>query len=191
MDRSQRFSLYLKIAFGALLAMTGVGARAQVSGLDLLPLSEAFRLEVSRPNAEQVRISWAIAEGYYLYRQRLGFDPAPAKVREGFILPPGIVKQDPFFGETEIYRHYIEFELPLQESAATLGRISLRIVSQGCADIGVCFPPEARHVELAVGETAIPEASDPFAPIGAAPPADLLFPSSPKFSKPPEKGLSP
>jgi thiol:disulfide interchange protein DsbD len=191
MDRRQRLSLRLSVTFGVVLAIVSLGARAQVGGVDLLPLSEAFRLEVSRPTAERLRVSWTIAEGYYLYRHRFGFEAAPAKLRDGIRLPPGIPKQDPFFGETEIYRHQIAFELALEKSAATLDRVSLRVVSQGCADIGICFPPEARNVNLAVGETATPKAGDPFAPIGKKRPADLLFPSSPDRSQQPMSGNSP
>lgn len=192
MDRRQHFRLPLSIACGALVTLCGlVGARAQVSSVDLLPLSEAFRLEVSRPAAERVRVSWTIAEGYYLYRHRFRFDAAPAEIENGFTLPPGIVKQDPFFGETEIYRHYVVFELPLRQSAATLGRISLRVVSQGCADIGICFPPEARSVDLAVGESALPKATDPFSPTGTKPPAETSLPSTPERAEPPATGRSP
>jgi thiol:disulfide interchange protein DsbD len=176
----------MRITFGVVLAMAAIGTRAQVAGDELLSLSEAFRLEVSRPRAEQLRIRWTIADGYYLYRHRFRFEVAPAEVRDGFALPPGIVKHDPFFGETQIYRHSVAFDLPLQESAAGLDRISLRVVSQGCADVGICFPPEARTVDLAIGETANPEASDPFAPVAAEQSADVLFPFSPR---PP--GLSP
>lgn len=182
MDPRQRFLTGLSAAFGIALAAASFALPAQISERDLLPMSEAFRLEVSRPKAEQVRVSWTIAEGYYLYRERFRFDAAPAKIRDGFSLPPGILKQDPFFGETQIYRHHITFELPLDNSAATMDRISLKVVSQGCADLGICFPPEARTADLSVGETAIPKAGDPFAPVGGEPPADLLLPVSPPRS---------
>ena len=191
MDRRQRFDLWLSLTFGAVLAAASLGTRAQVAADELLPLSEAFRLEVSRPQAEQLRVRWIIAEGYYLYRHRFRFEAAPVKIRDGFTLPPGIVKQDPFFGETQIYRHSVEFQLPLDESAASLDRISLRVVSQGCADVGICFPPEARIVELAVGETAVPEAADPFAPVAAEKPADSLLPPDPYQSSPSPTASSP
>lgn len=192
MDRRQHFAFWLNIALAAVLGLASVGARAQLlEGVDLLPVSEAFRLEVSRPQADRLRVSWTIAEGYYLYRHRFRFEAAPAKVRQGFQLPPGIAKQDPFFGQTEIYRHSLAFELPLEPGAATADRMRLRIVSQGCADIGICFLPEAREVELAVGESAVPEAGDPFTPGGAAGPADLVLPISPRTSEDSSTGRSP
>ena len=183
MDQRQRFPRGLSFGLAALLAVASAGPRAQIGADDLLPLSEAFRLEVSRLEPKRVRISWTIAEGYYLYRERIRLEAAPAGVRAGFVLPPGIHKQDPFFGETEIYRHHVAFEIALEEGAARLDRVHLKVVSQGCADIGICFPPEAREAVLAVGDTAVPKARDPFAPIDGEQPAELFYPSPPARSE--------
>lgn len=190
MDQRQRFSPGLSLGLAALLALASAGPRAQIDPADLLPLSEAFRLEVSRVGAGRVRISWTIAEGYYLYRERIRLEAIPAGVRPGFVLPPGIPKQDPFFGDTEIYRHQVAFEIALEESAARLERVHLKVVSQGCADIGICFPPEAREVVLAVGDTAVPEARDPFAPVDEGQPAGRFLPSPPFRSRAATTGLS-
>ncbi len=191
MDQRQRFSPGLSLGLAVLLAVASAGPRAQIDPADLLPLSEAFRLEVSRVEPERVRISWTIAEGYYLYRERIRLEATPAGVRPGFVLPPGIPTQDPFFGETEIYRHQVAFEIALEEGAARLDRVHLKVVSQGCADIGICFPPEAREVVLAVGDTAVPEARDPFAPVDEGQPAGRLLPSPPDRSQAPTTGRSP
>lgn len=165
---------------------------AQLDGVDLLPPSAAFRLEVSRPRAEAVQIRWTIAEGYYLYRERFRFEATPAKVLQPVTLPAGIRKEDPFFGKTEIYRHGVAFELPLEMSASGIDRISLRIVSQGCADIGICFPPETREVRLGIGETVIAEAGNAFAPAAVEKKAaDLLSPSVLESYLPPDSPRSP
>ncbi len=191
MDQRQRFPRGLSLGLAALLAVASAGPRAQIDPADLLPLSEAFRLEVSRVEAERVRISWTVAEGYYLYRERIRLEAAPAGVLSGFVLPPGIPTHDPFFGETEIYRHHVAFEVSLEESAARLDRVHLKVVSQGCADIGICFPPEAREVVLAVGDTAVPKARDPFAPIDEGQPAERFLPSPPARPQAPARGLPP
>lgn len=192
MDKGQRF---LKRLSGGLVVVLLVAAgpevRAQVNELDLLPLSEAFRLEVSRPQERLVRVRWRIADGYYMYRHRFRFEAAPVNVKHGITLPPGIPKQDPFFGETEIYRHQVSFELPLEDGADSLEHIILRVVSQGCADVGICFPPEARKTRLAVGETAYPKAADPFAPTGESSPLDLFYPSSSQSIESPFKRPTP
>ncbi|MDX1529052.1 MAG: protein-disulfide reductase DsbD family protein [Gammaproteobacteria bacterium] len=191
MDQRQRFSPRLSLILPALLAFASAATRAQIDPADLLPLSEAFRLEVSRVEPERVRISWTIAEGYYLYRERIRLEATPAGVRPGFVLPPGIPTKDLFFGETEIYRHQVAFEIALEEGAVRLGRVHLKVVSQGCADIGICFPPEAREVALAVGETAVPKARDPFAPVDEGQAGESLFPSPPARSRIPTPGQSP
>ncbi len=191
MDRKQHFLFRLSIPVGLILALAGVRAPAQSNGLDLLPPSAAFRLMVSRPHADLLRVRWTIAKGYYLYRERFRFEATPAKVQAAFTLPPGIVKDDPFFGKTEIYRHQLVFDLPLEAGGSATGRVNLRIVSQGCADIGICFPPEAREVRLAVGETVIAVAEDPLAPAGAGKTSELLSPLPPGPLEPPDSVLSP
>ncbi|MDH3315422.1 MAG: protein-disulfide reductase DsbD family protein [Gammaproteobacteria bacterium] len=191
MDRKQHFLLRLSIPFGLMLALAGVRASAQSDGLDLLPPSAAFRLMVSRPHADFLRVRWTIAKGYYLYRERFRFEATPAKVQAAFTLPPGIVKQDPFFGNTEIYRHQLAFDLPLETDGSAAEWVNLRIVSQGCADIGICFPPEARQVRLRVGETMNAVAEDPLAPAGAGKTFDLLSPLPLGSPEAPDSVLSP
>lgn len=177
--------------FGLVLALAGSTVEAQVDGVDLLPPSVAFRLEVSRPQAERMRVRWTIAEGYYLYRERFRFEVSPGDLLDTVTLPPGIVKQDPFFGRTEIYRHRVEFDLPLAPDVAAAGLVTLRVLSQGCADIGICFPPEAREVRLGVGQTAVAEAQDAFAPARAGDDPGLYFLLPPPQPRPPRSGLSP
>lgn len=191
MDRKQHFLVRLSIPFSLVLALTGVRAPAQSDGLDLLPPSAAFRLVVSRPHADFLRVRWTIANGYYLYRERFRLQATPAKVDDAFTLPPGIVKDDPFFGNTEIYRHQLAFDLPLETDGSAAETVSLRIVSQGCADIGICFPPEVRQVRLRVGETQIAAAEDPLAPSSAGESSELLSPLPFGSLEPPDSGSSP
>ncbi len=192
MDRAKRRPLGLTLGLAAVLIAAGPGVSAQESALDpLLPLGKAFRLEISRPSPEKLRVHWTIADGYYLYRHRIRFEAAPQKLAHGFTLPPGIAKEDAFFGHTEIYRHQLVLELPLSGAADGPGAVSLRVLSQGCADIGICFPPEVRSVRVAVGETVVAEAADPFAPLSDARDRELIFPASPETSGPPESRLPP
>jgi thiol:disulfide interchange protein DsbD len=67
-------------------------------------------------------------------------------------LPQGTPKQDEFFGRVETYRGDIAIRLPVQGAAE---KLVLDIASQGCADVGVCYPPETRtaRIALAAGAT--------------------------------------
>lgn len=190
MDRGLGIIIRLTVLCGALLAAASPVTHGQSPVPDLLPPSKAFLLEVSRPRADRLQVSWTIAEGYYLYRERLRFETAPFEVAAAFTLPSGVVKNDPFFGETEIYRHGLSFELPL-EAAAGPAPVDLKVVSQGCADIGICFPPEARKVRVGVGERVIGRGKDLFAPLPDPGLEELLVPAPDDAAEPPASRLPP
>ena len=77
----------------------------QASGAeDFLPPDQAFRLTVRPDSPDRVRLSWAIAPGYYLYRSRLKFSTATPKVTLGTVdLPAGDTKHDEYFGDQMVY----------------------------------------------------------------------------------------
>ena len=138
-------------------------AHAQVK---LLPTEEAFRFAARALDARTVEASFAVADGYYLYRDKLRFSAATPAVTVGAVeLPAGKVKQDPFFGTVETYRDRVVVRLPLEH--ATAGQaVTVRAESQGCADVGVCYPPNAQSVTV-----TLPQAGAPSGPlIDANPP---------------------
>jgi thiol:disulfide interchange protein DsbD len=63
------------------------------------------------------------------------------------VLPPGKVKDDEFFGRVETYRNQLVVKLPL-DAAAPSRSVTVSAESQGCADIGVCYPPQLQKVTL-------------------------------------------
>lgn len=164
MDRRRRLPRGVTICFGVCLLAALPLARGDTHAPALLAPADAFRLEASRPEAHLVRLRWTIEEGYYLYRERLRFRGGRPAVALAPALPPGRLREDPFFGRTEIYRHGVVIEVVLEAKAAASEVFSLEVGSQGCADIGICFPPESRQVTLRVGETAGPAPAEPFAP---------------------------
>ena len=92
---------------------------------------------------EELRVRFDIAPGYYLYRERFVFAPAPG---ESFRidsprLPPGKVKHDEYFGEVEVYYREVEAALPFRRSASHPRELRLDVTYQGCADAGLCYPP--------------------------------------------------
>lgn len=160
----------LALAAG-LVALAGIGGpggvrtvRAATAGPELLDAADAFRL-VARLEADAVVLRWRIADGYYLYRDRIRASVEPATLAAGPLdRPRGKRKVDEIFGEVEIWRGEIVARLPLvaaRRNAAGAGadrrrHVALRVVAQGCADIGVCYPPH--EVTLALS-TEAPEAT--------------------------------
>ncbi|HSR65661.1 MAG TPA: protein-disulfide reductase DsbD domain-containing protein, partial [Xanthomonadaceae bacterium] len=132
----------------ALLACAGVVGSAQaVDEKDLLPVDQAFALGASAPARGHVQLQWKIADGYYLYRHRIAVQATDGTPLGTLQLPAGDRHTDPFFGEVETYRHLLQGSLPLQ---ATGRQVTLQVKYQGCADAGVCYPPQKRVLTVAL-----------------------------------------
>jgi len=158
MTRARRQCLYL---IGALcLVPTGVGAAAT----DLLEPAKAFRVSARLVPDSHVEIRFRVAEGYYLYRDKLRFSLDPATAQAGMPrLPDGLVKDDEYFGKVETYRGEVTVSIPARLPPGA-DRVTLRVVSQGCADAGICYTPQDQRLVLnAHGDEATP-----------APPRSLL-----------------
>ncbi len=125
----------------ALLLATAVLHTAFAADPELLPPEQAYRASVRTLAPDRVEVHFDIEDGYYLYKNKFHFRTEPESVVVGTPeLPPGKVKQDEFFGEVETYRHELAFALPVS-APADVTHFELTVISQGCADIGVCYPP--------------------------------------------------
>ncbi len=114
---------------------------------DFLPVREAFKLSVVSNTADKVTLRFVATDGYYLYRHRFQFRIEPADVGNGPAkLPDGEKKTDQYFGDVEVYHGIVDVELPLK-NAYNLP-YSLFVTYQGCADKGLCYPPETERLEL-------------------------------------------
>ncbi len=138
-----------------LLLLFWLPVSAQINPDDLLPVEDAFALQ-AQAGEEAVILRWQIADGYYLYRHAFRVDTTDEDLTLGEpLIPPGEATVDEFFGETETYRGQVEVIVPLIARPAD-GRVELIVRSQGCADLGVCYPPhrESVRVNLPPRETA-------------------------------------
>ena len=126
---------------------------------DLLPVDQAFAVSAEAAAPDAVRIQWKIADGYYLYRHRTSVKPAAAAVRSGALqLPAGEPHEDEYFGKTQTYRHALTATLPgIAGAGAT---VSLTVKYQGCADLGICYPPQTRTLSVALPGAAAATAAD-------------------------------
>ena len=115
----------------------------------LLEPEKAFRFSAQAGDGV-VDVRFTIAEGYYLYRDKFRFEvQGNPQVRLGAPeLPPGQRYKDQFFGEVEIYRKDVRIRVPVQGD----GRFHLKVTSQGCADIGVCYVPMESQAILQLAE---------------------------------------
>ena len=108
----------------------------------LMP-DEAFKLKAYAVAPNMIRAEWVIADGYYLYKHKFKFSTKSPDVTLGEpIYPKGKIKEDEFFGKVESYRKKVVIDIPIQRSEKVLLDMTLDTESQGCADIGVCYPPQ-------------------------------------------------
>ncbi|WP_456016276.1 protein-disulfide reductase DsbD [Pseudomonas fluorescens] len=105
---------------------------------DFLPVGKAFTFTSERLESGETQLYWQIADGYYLYQQRMKFDGLAEKP----VLPQGEAHSDEFFGEQQVYRQGLEVKIP----AGATGQVKLGW--QGCADAGLCYPPQSITVDL-------------------------------------------
>jgi thiol:disulfide interchange protein len=114
---------------------------------DFLPVDEAYQLALEIIDDQQLRLYWQITDGYYLYRKRFSFS---LEDEEGTIditprLPEGLTREDEYFGISEVYYTHVDVYLDL---ARTSRNATLSITSQGCADAGLCYPPQRQKFSV-------------------------------------------
>jgi thioredoxin:protein disulfide reductase len=138
-------------AFMGLAAAAALAAALPVfAQVNPLPPDKAFRFSARLVDAQTVEARFMIADGYYLYRDKIHFaiEPAAAGLTVPR-LPEGKVKEDQFFGRVETYRGDVVVNLAVKD-AKPGQQIVIAAESQGCADIGICYPPTVQRVTLAL-----------------------------------------
>ena len=137
---------FIKNSLLPLLTLILVHVLAQANEDELLPPEQAFDLSVNHLNGEQINLNWEIAEGYYLYREKLKLDLDGQKIDyQDLNLPAGTIIDDPLFGEVTIYKNSLAFALPDNTASPS----TLAVTSQGCYEpIGICYPPQTQHFNL-------------------------------------------
>lgn len=112
---------------------------------DFLPVREAFQLSLVDSTPQSIKLRFVATEGYYLYRHRFQFRADPADVALGAAqLPDGEKKHDEYFGDVEVYHGILDVELPRTDQRA----FTLAVTYQGCADKGLCYPPETERLSI-------------------------------------------
>ena len=144
MTHTARLPRFIAFLFATLLGLLALGAHAAD---EPLPAEEAFRASARLIDNQQIEIRFQVADGYYLYRHRFKFAADGISFGEP-ALPPGKPKKDDAFGEVEIYRGELVLTLPI-----TAGQppFTLQLTSQGCADIGICYPPQQHALQVSAG----------------------------------------
>jgi len=171
--RKQTLRPLLSGVFVLLLSLLGLQQASAQGGLaaltqsqnEFLPVDQAYQIAVEQVDAQTIRLYWQITEGYYLYQHgfKAKLSDASGQVGTELIFPAGLKKSDEFFGDVEVY--YTSADLRLN-SERTFGTAKLAVTSQGCADAGLCYPPNTQIFTVAGGEISEGEPAQLTAAIG-------------------------
>ncbi len=119
---------------------------------ELLPPELAYLPQISSATSEQIGVRWFIEPGYYLYRHKLSFslENFPNATLGAMQIDPGVDQHDEFFGDVKVFRDSANAIVAINvENVDTVpANANLIIHYQGCADIGVCFPPSQTSLPL-------------------------------------------
>jgi len=128
---------------------------------------EAFKASLGAPDGQSLEVRFEIAPGYYLYRHRFAFVAASDGLSLGEpAFPQGKTHQDEFFGQVETYRDSLKIRIPLRDGDAKTARI--KVSYQGCADQGVCYPPQTLALSAGGGGGLFSDALGRLTGAGAA-----------------------
>ncbi len=132
---------FLTLLTGLMLLWPAASAFA-LDEEDILHPEEAYRYAVT-DTGDALEIDWAVEDGYYLYRQKMSYESnTPGIVFGEAEMPTGESHEDEFFGVQEIYRGRFFVRLPYTVQGEPPTSMELVLKSQGCADLGICYPPQ-------------------------------------------------
>ncbi|MDA0679965.1 MAG: protein-disulfide reductase DsbD [Proteobacteria bacterium] len=109
---------------------------------EILHPEEAYRYAAA-DTGSAIEIDWVVEDGYYLYRGKMSYASGSDSIVLGdYVLPEGEHHEDEFFGVQPVYRNRFFVSIPYTVVGAAPLAMELVIKSQGCADIGICYPPQ-------------------------------------------------
>ncbi|WP_345812019.1 protein-disulfide reductase DsbD [Paraburkholderia sp. PREW-6R] len=163
LDRRARYALRAAFLLISCLVLAQFTTLARAAD-DFLDPSVAFKFSAAEKPGE-VDVTYKIADGYYMYRERFAFATRNGAATLGEAqLPAGHVKFDETFNKNvETYRNELTIRIPIKQAS---GPFDLAVTSQGCADAGICYPPMERVYR--VSGAALQPAGNSGAATGAA-----------------------
>ena len=134
------------------LAQSALSAYTQQQ-TQFLPVDEAYQLTLVADGDQRLMLQWVIAPDYYLYRHAFKAQASDSEgsIAANLVVPDGLAKTDEFFGDVEVYYDALEAMVALER---TTELAQIKVTYQGCADAGLCYPPETKSFlwHMASGE---------------------------------------
>jgi len=128
---------------------------------DYLPPDVAFRV-AARVEGNIIKVRWVIADGYYLYRQKIEVKAeSPDLVVAAAQLPDGVSQTDPFLGTSQVFFQQVEAIVPYSRIDAGAHPLQVKVTYQGCTE-GLCYPPITKVVFPVTASSAAPNSQPPY-----------------------------
>ncbi|MFH4353951.1 MAG: protein-disulfide reductase DsbD [Neisseriaceae bacterium] len=143
------------------ILLAQIQGTAPLTNTKSLSPEEAFQLRVI-PKDKSLELEVRIQPGYYLYQSKFNFNTYPAGLLKKPIFSQSLSHVDEFFGRQAIFRHQAHISLPLSSPTNTL---QLTITMQGCADLGICYPPLKQEYTIQKGQV-LPRSTGSFSTSG-------------------------
>lgn len=161
-------SLFLAglLSMPAMATLPDFGEMTESTDSAFLDNEAAFQLQARFTAGQGLEVAWHIAEGYYLYRDRIHLQVDGRQVDARFNAVPDL-KDDPSFGRVEVFHRRVATPVPAAEGAEVV------VQYQGCADAGLCYPPETRRLQIRGGQVQVGKAT-----------AQALLPAPPESAAP-------
>ena len=122
---------------------------------EFLDPAVAFKPSVRALDGQTLEVSYEIAKGYYLYRDKFRFAiDGDAATLGTATYPKGKEKNDDNFGKVEVYYKAVAIRVPIERNASGPLALNLKVTAQGCADAGVCYPPQMQPVSVTLPDPA-------------------------------------
>lgn len=117
-----------------------------------LPAAEVFQVSVKITDPNTFVVQWEIKPDYFIYSDRIKLNvPADSNIHLGTLrFPPTTTKTDKRGRAYTIYRNQLSIPVPILGEAP--GETLLELHYQGCSDDGFCYPPEVKHIKLAIDD---------------------------------------
>ena len=143
----KRILLFLFFIFTALSTQAGLFDKKPA----FLPVDEAFQFSAAKSdNQENVIVNWSIAEGYYLYQEKISVK-LNQEENSSFDLPTFSISpedyNDPYFGSMKIFKKPVQAIFKASQPPLKAEDV-VEIAYQGCTE-GFCYPPEVKEIKVA------------------------------------------
>lgn len=113
-----------------------------------LSVEDAFPAELINASGDQLQLQFTIADGYYLYEKKFSYESDEADIDIGApVYPKPLIHEDEFFGKSQVFRDATNITLPINNTNKVQS-FNLTVGFQGCADMGLCYPPTTQLFKI-------------------------------------------